>query len=49
MSEKCELDWEDIGLIGALAEESADEERECQWLLKQVQAEQEDEDEKEDD
>jgi hypothetical protein len=33
------IDWEDIGLAGALAEELAAEERERQWLLKQVEPE----------
>jgi hypothetical protein len=33
------LDWEDIGLAGALAEEIADEERERERLRKEVEPE----------
>ena len=35
------LDWEDIGLAGALAEEIADEEKERERLRKEVELEQE--------
>jgi len=35
------LDWEDIGLAGALAEEMAEEERERERLRKEVESEQE--------
>jgi hypothetical protein len=34
-------DWENIGLIGALAEELGDEERERQSLLKELQPDEE--------
>ena len=37
------LDWEDVALADALAEEMTAEERERQWLFRQVQPE-EDED-----
>jgi hypothetical protein len=39
------LDWEDIALAGALAEEIADEERERLKAQKEVEGEQEEEDE----
>jgi hypothetical protein len=36
------FDWEDIGEIGALAEELAEAERERLWLLKELQPDEED-------
>ncbi len=38
------LDWEDIGLVGALAEEMAEEEKERERLRKEVEPEQEKDD-----
>jgi hypothetical protein len=43
MSESCKPGWQDIGLIGALAEELAEAERERQRLLEELQPDEEDE------
>ena len=42
------LDWEDIGLAGALAEEMADEERERQRIRKEMEVEQEEDEDNDD-